>query len=182
MPLPNYRIQIVKSIGAQQWSNDYLVVATDLITAEGYGVTLMAMERGLHGNIVNFDYIRTSTTLKGDRSFNHNPINLLGQQDFGAGEYLPLFNTVRVDFGTGSADPARKYYRCPILESWQANGVLTPGTVAMLTTQAQTILPGGSNPIPLVTTKGNLVVNASVHAQVQMRQLTRRGKKKVVVP
>lgn len=182
MPLPNFRIQIDKSIGAQHWSNDYLVVATDLIQAEGFGVTLMAMERSIHGSVVNFNYIRTSTTLKGDRSFNHNPINLTGQIDYTGFEWLPLFNTVRVDLGTAGSDPARKYYRIPVLEVNQVNGQLTSAIQSSITAQVQNILPGGSTPVPVVTTKGNIVVNASTHPQVQMRQLYRRGKRKVIIP
>lgn len=182
MPLPNFRVQIDKSIGAQHWSNDYLLTTTDLIAAEGFGVILMAMERSIHGSVVNFNYVRTSTTLKGDRSFNHNPINLTGQIDYSGFEYLPLFNTVRVDLGTAGSDPARKYFRIPVLEVNQSNGQLTTAIMASITAQVQNILPGGSNPVPLVTTKGNVVVNASVHPQVQMRQLYRRGKLKVRIP
>lgn len=182
MALPNFRVQIDKSILSQHWSNDYLLTAADLLSASNDAQAIVAMERSIHGSVVNFNYVRTSTLTVGDRSFIHAPINLTGQIDYSGFEYLPLFNTVRVDLGTAGSDPARKYYRIPVLEVNQVNGKLTTAIMASITAQVQNILPAGSTAVPLVTTKGNVVVNASVHPDVQMRQLYRRGKKKVSIP
>lgn len=179
MPAANYRVEVRKSAFGHEWSNDYLLSTSSLTQAATFANALAAMERGFHGDVVLFEWVRTSTLAVGDRQFIHTPINLHGQSDTGGGtNLLPLFNTIRVDLGTASSDPARKYYRQPILETQQSNGTLDPTLATAISTDVASAIIGGT-PIPVVTTKGNAVVSVSVFSQVQMRQLFRRRRKKV---
>lgn len=179
MPAPTYRVQIDKGMGLTHWSNDYLLVETSMDNAAAHALNLINMERSIHGDIVTFNWARISTYNTGDRVFRHIPINLPGQQEAHDADWLPIFNTLRADFGTTDADPCRKYFRCPVLEVWQTNGVITPSVLTTLTNLIAVVLPGGSTPVAIVSSKGNLVTSLSVHPQVQMRQTYRRSKRKV---
>lgn len=179
MPLPTYRVQIDKGMTTTHWSNDYLLVETSMDNAQTHALNLINMERSIHGSNVTFNWARISTYNAGDRVFRHLPINLPGLQDAGGVDWLPIYCTVRADFQTTDADPCRKYFRTPVFESWQSNGVLSPAQVTALTALISVVLPGGSSPVAIVSNKGNLVTALSVHPQVQMRQTYRRSKRKV---
>lgn len=177
MSPPAWRIQIVKSLDNEQWSNDYLTDHPTLALAEPLATDLVTFEQNMHASIVHFDYVRISSYVKHDRVFRHIPLNLFGLVSIT--EYLPLFNTLRVDFQTASSDPARKYYRLPITEAEQVNGVFQS---ASLVAWAQTMFTYLDDPGlygDIVTTAGNKVQTASPHNMVQMRQLHRHKRKKV---
>lgn len=180
MGLPTWRIQIVKELGNEVWSNDYLTDDVTIEDAQDLSALLQTWERNIHMDSVLFSYIRVSSYAPDDRIFRHLTTNVPGLVT--ATAYLPLFNTLRVDLGTTDSDPARKYYRCPVSESTQTSGVFDGAyrtTIAGLIT-TYLITPGVLG--HLVTTKGNTVVTATPYIYVQMRQLHRRRKKKVVTP
>lgn len=180
MGLPQWRIQITKHMGAEEWSNDYLTDLGTISDAHDFAVTLVQMEKALHQASVHFDYYRVSSVLVGDRVFQHIPINANG--DVSVADSLPLFNTVRVDLQTAASDPARKYYRTPIAEGSQQNGVLVSDALNAITLVLFTFLGDPELYGNIVTTVGHKVITGSVHDQVQMRQLHRHKRKKVVPP
>jgi hypothetical protein len=179
MSPPSYRIQIVKSLGAEQWSNDYLTDHDTLTLAENLATQLVTFEQKIHMAVVKFDYVRISTFLPGDRIFRHIPLNLTGLVN--TVEYIPLYNTLRVDFQTASSDPARKYYRCPISEADQQNGAFISTYLSGIALTMFTYLDDPGLYGDIVTTAGNKVITASHHGDVQMRQLHRHKRKKVAV-
>jgi hypothetical protein len=178
MALPTWRIQIQKSIVAESWSNDYLTDDLTIEDAQDLANELITWERNIHSGLVIFEYVRISSYIPGDRTFRHLAINLPGLTQIQ--EHLPLFNTMRVDLGTANSDPARKYYRLPVSELTQQNGAFNTQFLADRAANIQTYLVTPLVLGHIVTTKGNSVVSATVHRYVQMRQLTRRRRKKLV--
>lgn len=180
MATPTWRIQIVKTRGANQWSNDYLTDDVTIEDAQDLAQLLITFERHIHDVFVGFDYVRISTYAPSDRIFRHLPINQIGIPS--AGDTLPLFNTVRMDMSTSQSDPARKYYRCPIAEDNQANGFLVGAYITFLNTQITTYLTTPGVLPHIVTSAGHNCEVATIHNQVQMRQLHRHKRKKIVAP
>lgn len=181
MPLPTHRISIFKKLGAEVWSNDWLVNRVDMDAAASLGNSLVNFEQRLHGARVMFEYVLIATMSEGDRVFRHTPINLPGLQATAVGAMLPLFNTIRMDMATTDSDPCRKYFRMPIEEGNQEEGILNPATITSLNGFVTTYL----NPIialnAIVSGRGNLVTSATFARAIQMRQLHRRKRKKILV-
>lgn len=178
MGAPQYRIQIQKTLGADSWSNVYLTDDPNLLDAQDLSALLLTFEQHIHMDIVLFDFILISTFAPDDRVFRHLPINQPGL--VGPNPYLPLYNTARLDLTTSSSDPARKYYRLPIDEGQQSNGLIVGGALATLTAAFNTYMVATSVLEHIVTNTGHTVVAGSFHAPVQMRQLHRKRKKKLV--
>lgn len=177
MALPNWRIEIVKQLDGEVWSNDYLTALVTIDAAADIADELVAWEQQVHASVVTILYALVSTTIKGDRTFRHITYNVPGIPNIG--EYLPLFNTIRVDLQTEDSDPGRKYYRQPIPENGQANGYLVPGTVASFNAAIASTLQPIIDNSALVTPKGNQITGATTFPKVQIRQLHRRRRKKV---
>lgn len=177
MAVPLWRIEIVKQLGSEQWSNDYLTDNETIDDAQDLAAVLQTFERNIHMEIVQFPYIRVSSYVAGDRTFRHFDTNLGGLQT--VAEYLPLFNTVRMNMSTSDSDPGRKYYRIPVPETQQSNGTLASGYVTSLNGLIGTYLVTPLALEQLVTPKGNRITSAAMYPNVQMRQLHRRRKKKV---
>lgn len=177
MPLPLWRIEIVKELNNEQWSNDYLTDDATLDDAQDLSAILQTFERQIHMAVVRFTYIRVSSYVPGDRTFRHITTNLPGLRE--TSDYMPLFNTMRVDFGTADSDPGRKYYRTPVAEVWSVNGFFVGEINTLLTADIATYLVATNALEHLVTPKGNRITSASLYPRVQMRQLHRRRKKKV---
>lgn len=177
MASPRWRIEIFKTLGVETWANTYLTDDNTIDDAQDLAQSLITWEQHIHMAVINFDYALVSSYGAG-RVFRHYVINEPGLYDNLA--YIPLFNTVRIDMGTDDADPARKYYRCPVAEANQNEGLLESTYISALNSLITTYLVTPGVLGHLVTTKGNTVVNAVVHPQVQMRQQHRRRKKKVL--
>lgn len=167
-----YRVQIVKSLPLQAWSNDYIIHEETIEDAEDVLNDLVTFERNMHMDAVQFDYARISTVLPDDRYFRHIALNLAGL--LSTSDYLPIFNAIRVDMPTSTSDPCRKYFRGPIAESNQQNGVLTGAAVTFYNGVITTYLTGTDLISHIWTPKGNVCVGASLYPYVQMRQLHRR--------
>jgi len=180
MPLPSHRVSIYKQMGSEEWSNDWLLNVTSMDDANDVGDALLEFERHMHSTIITFTYMRISTTAVGDRTFRHIPINQQGLINMEGAETLPLFNTLRVDLSTLDSDPARKYFRCPLSEGMQDGGNLLSTTITNFNGNITSYLANTIALDNIVTTKGNTVSGATVYPYVQMRQLERRRKKKVV--
>jgi hypothetical protein len=178
MPTPIWRIQVQKQFLNQNWSNDYLTSAITIEDATDVANAVIAFERAIHAVSVEFLYVRISSVTVGDRYHRDITLNEPGLRDTGGSDALPLFNTIRVDFGTSFYDPGRKYYRSPVVESDQSGGSLLPGTISFINGAIAAHLPTDVlNEI--VTPKGHQVTDASCYQYVQMRQQHRRRKKKV---
>lgn len=174
-----HRVEIRKNLGANNWSNDYLIEAVDMDDAVAIGNALVTMERHMHYDNILIVFMRVSQNNPLTRVFRHISINQYGLQALGGADYLPLFNTVRVDFTTADSDPARKYYRMPVAEGWQTNGVMSSGQQTALQALMTTYFLGSVAGDNLYTPKGNQVTGVTVFPNIQMRQLHRRHKKKV---
>lgn len=181
MPLPTHRISIFKKLSEERWSNDWLCVRADMDAAAALAVSLVNFEQRVHSSRVTFEYSLVATMAEGDRVFRHTPINLPGLMGINALTMLPLFNTVRMDMATTDSDPCRKYFRMPLEESNQEDGKIIAATLTTLASAVTTYL----NPVialnALVSGKGNAVVSASFFNFIQMRQLHRRKRKKILV-
>jgi hypothetical protein len=180
MGVPTHRIEIRKLYEGQSYSNDYNVECPSMDDAEAMALALVEFERIFHLNNVVFVYYRVSSAAVGDRIFRHQPINSIGLRIRSGSSQLPLFNTARLDMTTEDSDPCRKYYRCPLEETDQDDGHLSAGFWTAITTAWYAMngaFPTGSK---IVSGKGNNVVGASGFPDVQMRQLRRHRKKKVV--
>lgn len=177
MALPLWRIEIVKQLQSEQWSNDYLTDDATMDDAQDLAQILLTWERNLHMSVVTFVYMRVSSYVPGDRTFRH--INVNAQGLAVPGDYIPLFNTMRVDFSTSDSDPGRKYYRVPVGEATQTNGTFTTDIVTQVDIQILNFLVTTNALEHLVTPKGNRITGATVYPRVQIRQLHRRNKKKV---
>jgi hypothetical protein len=180
MALPKYRLSIVKGIQSEEWSNDWLLNVPDMNAAADVAEALIDFEQHMHTSNVQFRYYRISTLTKGDRVFRHVGLNSNGLILAPSDEELPLFNCIRIDLTTLDSDPARKYFRMPVLESMQSGGELLPSTISNLNGNITSYLLNTIALDNIVTSKGNTVSGATVFPRVQMRQLTRRRKKKVV--
>lgn len=176
----NYRLEIHKHFIETKWCNTWLIGALDMDDGEAIANAIVNFERKIHKDVVTFDYFLLSTILVADRVFRHRAINLQGLASSDAEVWLPLFNTVRVDFNTMDSDPCRKYFRTPISESNQADGELTTAYQAVIQAEVNSTFfttIAGDN---LFSPAGNVVISGTVHKRIQERQLRRRRKKKVV--
>ena len=182
MAMPNFRLSIVKTMGNRNWSNDYLLNISGFVEGSDVANALVTFERNLYLDLVTIAYYRLSTMQVGDRTFRHVNIGLPGLNIHGGADYLPLFNCVRVDLSTADHDPARKYFRIPIIEGNQANGQLTGAYRTFLQGKVDQFLVNSVALDNIVTSKGYVVTGASVHGLVQERQLNRRRRKKAAMP
>jgi len=181
MGVPTHRIEIRKEWNGQSWSNDYLVEASSMDTAAAFAIDTVEFERELHFNMIQFIYVRTSTVTKFDRIFRHIDLNLPGLSSTDTTNTLPLFNTVRMDLRTADSDPCRKYFRVPIPESQQDNGVLAPAWIASRTAILDAWIAGFDPDYHVVSKAGHNVIGGSVYPFVQMRQLHRHKRPKAVL-
>lgn len=177
MSNPIWRIEIVKSYQGEQWANDWMTDTADMLEAQDLASGLIAFERHIHQIRVNFDYVLISSVQLADRVFRHLALNQPGQ--FVNDEYLPLFNTVRMDMGTADSDPCRKYFRIPIGENRITNGELNVDYIALLQGYVTSDLVTPLLLEAIVTGKGDKVVSANIFPRVQMRQLHRRRRPKL---
>jgi hypothetical protein len=178
MGLPLFRIEIQKSTPSETWSNDYLTDDLTMNDAQDLASVLLTWERQIHQVLVNFDYIRISSYVKGDRTFRHLTLNEAGL--LGVDDHLPLYCTLRMDMQTQDSDPCRKYYRMPVKEVDQQNGKFLAAPFVFFNQWIDTYLVNTMALEHIVSNKGNKVISANLFPYVQMRQLHRRRKAKVV--
>jgi hypothetical protein len=157
----------------EYWSNRYIIDATDLAAAVAIADGIYDIERTVHQPGVTFTKYRVSDMVAGTDNFVVIPKGEPGLLSL-TGEPLPLFNVVRVDFGTGSGRPSRKYLRLPLSEGVQANGVLDS---VFVTTIRDNYASPLMNHVGFVDVDGEQIISNSVHPEVGMRQL-RRGSRR----
>lgn len=174
----SWRVEIHKSLAGEQWANDWLVNDVAMSDAVDVATQLVAFEQHVHMSIVNFDYVMVTSRAVGDRVFRHIPLNFPGLLDLA--EYLPLYCTARFDMATEDSDSCRKYFRTPLAEGWQSNGIIAGGIITTLSAAAATYLESPGVYEHIRSPRGNIVTGGSWSNKVQMRQLHRHKRKKVV--
>ena len=173
MGVPTHRLEIRKTWSGHNWSNDYLIEAPDMADAEGITLAILAFERAIHLDVVTFVYWRISTVIRFDRVFRHQAINLPGLLSASGSDLLPLFNTIRLDMVTVDSDPCRKYFRIPVTEAQQVNGVVVAGVQATFNSLFATCVAAWPSTSRVVSGRGNNVIGGVIYPNVQMRQLRR---------
>lgn len=177
--MPRWQIDIEKRLGQEFWTNVWNVDAGNLQEAIGAAQDIILMEQAIHTSYVTFTKARVRTPVQGDFIFETIPINELGTIDPLGDSYLPLFNCVRVDFGVSASKPSRKYFRLPLLESQQTNGLLVGAFRLQVEQQiAQRLIALQTAGTPLVDVDAQPLNGANVAIDVAMRQLRRGSKRK----
>src|SRR5574339_38234 len=175
-----FKIQMFKSFlaGNREWTNVYLVEAADLNAAFTAAKIVRDHEIPLHKNQVIFTKARISDVDPLTSVFSVRPINLPGTAG-NAIEYLPLFNTARVDAGvSGFGRPSRKYYRLPLIENDVVDGVVGSPLLTLLeSTLSDLIADLTTNSTPWVDPQGQLITAVSALQPIQMRQLHRKRRR-----
>jgi hypothetical protein len=172
-----WEITINKELGDEQWTNVYWVEADTLQLASAEGFQIFSYERAVHYTQVYFRSYRVSDGQPGTDVFVIVPLGTNGLK-VPTGDLLPLFNTIRVDFGTAIGRPSRKYLR----------GCLTEADI-----QFTTINGGGLaaaieysvNMFELESYKdvdGQDIISGTASPVVQMRQLRRGSKRRIPTP
>lgn len=176
-----YRIQMFKTLtGDRFWTNVYHTNATTLDAAADLAFdTIMPFEAApMDGS---FKVVKILVSNMAGDDFRSIPTNVAGGAS--GSPYLPLFNTIKVNFlvaGDGRND--YKFYRGILSEANQTNGQVDSGLVTSLSVAVNTLIADASaGGTDLVDSEGNLWVSGEVQVAVQMRQLHRR-RRRVVTP
>lgn len=177
--MPIYSVDIQKRLASEFWTNRYIVRGTDIGPALIIANNLANIESEVHSTLVSFVNVRVSDAGVSE-VYSIIPLNFTGQRAQTA--LLPLFNTLRVDMQAATGRPSRKFYRGVLGES-DINGDAVQGFAeftdlvnALVNEFAEIEGEDG-----LVDPQGTLLIGASLHPFVQMRQL-RRGKRKRTTP
>lgn len=168
------QVDIQKRIGTEYWTNRYFLGVGSIGEAAGYVDEIVAFEKLLHSTEVIFDRARVSDGIPGSDSYVIIPLSGTGGTS-GSGAHIPLYNTVRIDFGVGAGRPSRKYYRCGLGEGL-LNGEVWDSLLMTDYQAAATAFVNGV--VPYCDVDGQIIISATVMNQVQMRQLRRGSKKK----
>jgi hypothetical protein len=175
-------VQVFKQAFDQRpWSNVYFINAGDLSAATVLAGDLVTAERDLHYDVVTFLRYRVSNTIPGDDVFSVTSVGLPGTISSSGADFLPLFNTLRVDFNVdGGGRPSRKFYRTPIAENEQTAGIIDASPLVTWQGRVTDFLDAlGAAGIDWVDPDGQQIISGSVQRNVQMRQLHRRRRRSV---
>lgn len=174
-----YQVDIEKAVGAEFWTNRYLIEAADLDEASTLTGFLVTGERSFHQNTVEFTKARVMTWPESDGEFKIITLNDFGELAVTGGS-LPLFNVFRVDLQVASGRPSRKYYRTPVMENDQIDGNVMTAKLASLTPLINAMITDMEG--ALVDPQGSSITSCAVAGRVGMRQLRRGSKKTPIIP
>lgn len=183
--MPLFVIQSFKrleSVPDREWSNSYLVEADTLDTVAAADTDFISQEKAVFMDNVQLTRRRYSDFDPATDLFTIVVGLVDGTRGSSDGvEYLPLYNTIRVDINVaGGGRPSRKYYRAPVTELDQVNGRLVTATIDNVQAAVNGLISAMSGAsAPLVDPDGQLWVSAVCQTQVQMRQLHRKRRKAV---
>jgi hypothetical protein len=156
------------------WHVNSLTMAAAVAWANTTLVPAMASQMG-----DQFSIVRTVVDHLADDTFETTPLSVPGDV---TGDFLPLFNTVKVLFPITGGRPDYKFVRGWLQEASQTDGNVTDAAIAVIADIFDTLITDSNTAgVDLVDTAGSLYTISSVQRAVQMRQLHRR-RKKVVVP
>ena len=170
---PIYKVDIQKQYQNTYWTNVYYVNQPDLASASAAATTIVNVERTIHAPAVNFDKVRVSDL--SSTQYQTISVNQPGQRSV-TGDFLPLFNVLRVDFNVAGGRPSRKYLRLPVAESDQSNGIFTSSALQSLATGYA--IPTSTG---ICDESGSPFTSTSFQERVGMRQL-RRGSRRRTTP
>lgn len=172
-----WKVDIQKVIGTEYWTNVYHVEADNLADAKTIGDQIVVLEKAGHTENVQFNRMRVSDVAPDTDAYVTVP--LTGQGSLAnAGEILPLWNVVRVDFFTTVGRPSRKFLRGIVQEGYSNGTVITGGLRDTIQNQYATPL---ANLLGVVDVDGQPIEGGQVFATIGMRQL-RRGSKRRLNP
>jgi hypothetical protein len=176
-----FSAQVFKEGHGEKWSNRYIIEASGLAAAVACHGPIVEGELSVHKSTVTITAIRISDLNPATDQFVVVPYNSAGLVTATA-DILPLFNTCRIDVEVeGFGRPSRKYYRLPLAEDEQDDGVLSSVTgtaVADMVTQMITdVDTAGGGDGELVDPDGQSWISATHFTKVQMRQLHRRRRR-----
>jgi hypothetical protein len=175
--MPLFAVDVQKKLGAEYWTNRYLVQLASIDDAGAAVGSIVDAERAIHWTGVTFDRTRVSDLVAGTDLFRIYQHGTLGLAAF-VGEYIPLFNVVVVDFQPALGRPSRKYLRTPVFEANIANGEFAQSWIDQVTTQYVTpMLAVASFRDP----DNQTFVSGAMKRAVGMRQL-RRGSRRRTLP
>jgi hypothetical protein len=129
-----WNVDIEKLLEGEYWTNRYIVSALTLADAASIADDIVEAEKNIHRTVVLFTKVRTSDQTPNTDVYRVRSINEFGELAIVAGERLPLWNVLRVDFSTGSGRPSRKYLRLPIYEGDIVDGQFNSGFMATMGT------------------------------------------------
>jgi hypothetical protein len=177
--MPTLRITIEKfcaPLNGEYWTNIYHVNAADVAAAVPLMDAIVAAEASvLYASCIitkgRVDDMVENTDVYFTKVYNTPG----GVSTTNAGEFMPLFNVVRVDFGsTAGGRPSRKYYRGCLGETDTGGVTLTSGLLSRFATFVVTMIGTG-----YCDSSGADINSGATWPQPAMRQLRRGSKKKV---
>ncbi len=176
--MPLFSLDIEKRLEGEYWTNRYILDRAELGAAANSGTDIYNAESAITADIVEFTKFRVSDLVPNTDVYQIIQLNSFGDRP-SQGEYLPLFNVVRVDFNvSGGGRPSRKYLRLPIFETDQRNGVLEPAFYTFVQLNYAQVIAGYTSYVDI---DGQEINGGRVSPQVGMRQL-RRGSKRRLQP
>jgi hypothetical protein len=171
-----FKVEVFKLFAGENWGNVYHVNAADIEAAQDAAATIGATEISFHQQEVLIQYARVSDVLPDTDVFVTLPFNENGDST-GTGNLLPLWDTLRIDFSVAAGRPGRKYYRGCLTTDNITDDFATIDSdaydpvVDALGTLLSTLTAAST---PLVQPDGDLLLTATAHPTVQMRQLHRK--------
>lgn len=157
------------------WTNVYYVDAADQATAMSYGAAIANIERTVHAANVSYTKLRARPMPHGSGEGSVQTLSVDGTRATPS-DWLPMYNTVRVDFFVPIGRPSRKYLRVVLGEADQTTGNLTSAFMSTVGTGYSGPMAGLSY---LRDVDGQAFSGVAVVEAVQMRQLRRGSKRKL---
>jgi hypothetical protein len=182
--MPRFLAQTYKTHPKGKWSNVYGFVAATLAAATADMVDILTnLEKPLLHPSVVLASIRISSAIPFDDSFTITPIGENGTSA-DAADLLPFFNCVRVDIGViGGGRPSRKYWKGLLTETLVTGMQVTPGALAAIETGFNGAIAAAEAAVMAFSDNDGQDWDTAVAvADVQMRQMHRKRRKKVVAP
>jgi len=182
--MPDFFIQTHKTHAKGKWSNVYTSTAPDLAEIVADMVTVMTtLELPLLHPDVTLESIRFSTVTPFDGIYQIVPIGEAGTSS-DTGDLLPFFNCVRIDFVViGGGRPSRKYWKGLLTETLVTAQNVNSGTLGLIETTFNAAIASANDlGHAFRDNDGQVWDSATALAPVQMRQMHRKRKKRVVTP
>jgi len=149
-----------------QWSNNYNVLADNILDAADYAETITEIEQAVHWHNVLFIEQRIAPAVGGG-GYRKNIIVQGNRADPDPDVQLPLFNTVLVKLYPSIGRPSLKYLRLPLVEVEVEGFEITDAHVTFLTDNYVTpLIAIGA----LCNQQGSLITTYDIQRPVQMRQ------------
>lgn len=172
-----FRCQVFKRLTSSEheWSNVYHIRAATISAAAGQADAVAAAEESFHWNNVFFTRARVS--LEGaPGSFTIVTLNVAGIGG-DALDQIPLFNVARASLNVLYGRPSFKFYRLPMREQDQTNGVITGGFPATIIAAMESLFANTADE-GIVDESDNLFTSCTVDNLVHERQVHRRRRRR----